>query len=132
MVHRFTLHARFMMPFPGTSLQYCFASSRLFTVLQITAIPLILGVLLLITPIDLSADNHELTAFSVEEKIRIDGFLNESAWQGADVATDFVQLQPLEGEPASERSRVRILYGKDALYVDFTRWILILPQSRHS
>ncbi len=108
-----------MMPFPGTSLQYRFASSRLFTVLQITAIPLILGVLLLITPIDLSADNHELTAFSVEEKIRIDGFLNESAWQGADVATDFVQLQPLEGEPASERSTVRILYGKDALYVGF-------------
>ena len=83
-----------MMPLPGTSLQYCFASSRLITVLQITAIPLILGVLLLITPIDLSADNHELTAFSVEEKIRIDGFLNESAWQGADVATDFVALQP--------------------------------------
>jgi Domain of unknown function (DUF5916) len=35
------------------------------------------------------------------------------------VASDFVQLRPDEGEPASERTEVRVLYGSDALYVGF-------------
>ncbi len=49
----------------------------------------------------------------------VDGVLDEIIWQRASVATDFVQLQPTEGAPASERSEVRVLYGHDALYVGF-------------
>ena len=67
----------------------------------------------------LFADNHVLEAFAITEKIRVDGRLDEAAWQRAEVATDFVQLQPYEGTPASESSIVRILYGDDALYVGF-------------
>ena len=50
---------------------------------------------------------------------QIDGILNEDAWKQTPAATGFVQLLPDEGEPASERSEVRVLYGDDALYIAF-------------
>lgn len=49
----------------------------------------------------------------------IDGFLNDEAWQAAPVASDFTQLEPNEGEAATEKTEVRVLYGADALYVAF-------------
>jgi hypothetical protein len=53
------------------------------------------------------------------EAPRIDGVLDDDAWKLAPVATDFLQLEPNEGEPATERTEVRVLYGDDALYVAF-------------
>ena len=50
---------------------------------------------------------------------QIDGSLDEDVWKQVPVATDFVQFLPDEGEPASERSEVRVLYGEDALYIAF-------------
>ncbi len=50
---------------------------------------------------------------------QIDGILNEDVWKQAPAATGFIQLLPDEGEPASERSEVRVLYGDDALYIAF-------------
>jgi hypothetical protein len=49
--------------------------------------------------------------------IRIDGVPDEPAWQAAEPVTDFIQRVPNEGEPASERTEVRILVGPDALYI---------------
>lgn len=50
---------------------------------------------------------------------QIDGNLNEAVWRQVPAATDFVQLLPDEGEPATEQSEVRVLYGDDALYIAF-------------
>ena len=47
----------------------------------------------------------------------IDGDLSDAVWDAAPVATDFVQVEPREGEPASERTEARVLYDDDALYV---------------
>jgi hypothetical protein len=47
----------------------------------------------------------------------IDGRLDEAVWQQAPAATDFVQRQPDEGQPATQRTEVRFLLGRDALYV---------------
>ncbi len=47
----------------------------------------------------------------------IDGRLDEAAWAAAPAATDFVQRDPDEGKPASERTEIRVLYDDDALYV---------------
>jgi hypothetical protein len=47
----------------------------------------------------------------------IDGDLSDPVWQTAPVATDFVQVEPREGAPASERTEARILYDDEALYV---------------
>jgi len=49
----------------------------------------------------------------------VDGNLDEAIWRSAPAATGFVQYQPDEGAPASERSEVRVLYGEKALYVGF-------------
>ena len=42
--------------------------------------------------------------------------LGDPAWAGAPVATGFVQTQPDEGQPASERTEVRIVFTGDTLY----------------
>jgi Domain of unknown function (DUF5916) len=51
------------------------------------------------------------------EPIALDGGLTESAWRRADSVTEFTQLDPDEGAPASERTVVRFLATGEALYV---------------
>jgi hypothetical protein len=48
---------------------------------------------------------------------RIDGLLDEDLWKRAAAATDFVQISPDEGEPASEKTEARAVYDDDALYI---------------
>jgi hypothetical protein len=47
----------------------------------------------------------------------LDGKLDEPAWATARPITEFTQLDPDEGKPASERSEVRFLFDDDALYI---------------
>ncbi len=48
---------------------------------------------------------------------KVDGRLDEEAWRLAPAVSDFVQRDPNEGEPATERTEVRIIYTDDALFV---------------
>ena len=59
----------------------------------------------------------QAAATRTTQPIRIDGALDEAAWQAATPITGFRQLDPREGEPATERTEVRILYDDQALYV---------------
>ena len=59
-------------------------------------------------------------ALAIQEAPMIDGILNEQAWQKAPVLNGFTQAEPLEGQPASEATEVRILYDNDAIYVGVT------------
>src|SRR5882724_10843839 len=47
---------------------------------------------------------------------RLDGTLDDPLWQSAKVITDFRQREPNEGEPATEKTEVRILYTRHAVY----------------
>ena len=47
----------------------------------------------------------------------LDGRLNEEVWLQAAIIDDFVQQEPSEGEPATERTVVRMLYDSQALYI---------------
>jgi hypothetical protein len=58
-----------------------------------------------------------VSAHPVAEAIVVDGRLDEPAWAQADPATGFVQLEPDEGAPATQRTEVRVLYGPRDLYV---------------
>src|SRR5690606_13470441 len=58
-----------------------------------------------------------VTAARAAEGVRVDGALDEDAWALAEATTGFVQFEPTEGAPASQRTEVRVLYGPDALYV---------------
>jgi len=57
------------------------------------------------------------TAVRTTETIRIDGYLNEKAWSAAPPVTGFRQLEPHEGQPASESTMVKILYDDNAVYL---------------
>jgi hypothetical protein len=47
----------------------------------------------------------------------VDGSLNDEVWQSAPVLAGFLQREPSEAEPVSERTELRVLYDRDALYV---------------
>ena len=66
----------------------------------------------------LSTDGVRIhTAARVTSDIRIDGVLDEADWAQVEPATDFVQFDPQEGAPATQRTEARILYGASAIYV---------------
>jgi hypothetical protein len=64
-----------------------------------------------------AAEPRVLRAQPATGDIRVDGRLDEPAWQDAEVATGFIQAMPQTGAPASQRTEARVLYGADALYV---------------
>ncbi|HYH83066.1 MAG TPA: DUF5916 domain-containing protein, partial [Longimicrobium sp.] len=49
--------------------------------------------------------------------IRVDGRLDEAAWATAPAAGEFVQQQPDEGKPGTERTEARVLIDGEAIYV---------------
>jgi hypothetical protein len=59
----------------------------------------------------------QLTAVQAAAPVVIDGALDEEVWSRAAPATDFIQADPLEGQPATERSEVRVAYDADYLYI---------------
>ncbi|HEX6749323.1 MAG TPA: sugar-binding protein, partial [Longimicrobium sp.] len=59
----------------------------------------------------------QVTAVARAEPISIDGRLDEAVWSTAPVATDFRQQEPVEGQPATQRTEVRFAYDDQALYV---------------
>ena len=52
----------------------------------------------------------------IDHAPRLDGTLDDQLWQSAKVITDFRQREPNEGEPATEKTEVRILYTRHAVY----------------
>ena len=58
-----------------------------------------------------------VTATQATEAIRIDGRLDESAWERGAPADRFFQSDPDEGAPATERTEAIVLYDSEAIYV---------------
>ena len=59
-----------------------------------------------------------VTATRVAEGPVLDGdVLGDEVWQSAAPVSTFWQEQPEEGQPASERTEVRVLFTKDTLYI---------------
>ncbi|MQA89415.1 MAG: hypothetical protein GEU90_04160 [Gemmatimonas sp.] len=67
-------------------------------------------------PIEVTATRSGV-AVHVEVGPTIDGRLDEEVWTAAEPLGDFVQHEPLEGRPATERTEVRIVYDSAAVYV---------------
>jgi len=64
------------------------------------------------------------------ESITLDGRLDEPFWSRAVPGSDFIQVDPDNGRPATEKTEVRIAFDADALYLGITcydsepdRWI---------
>jgi hypothetical protein len=58
-----------------------------------------------------------LQAVERTSPIVIDGRLDEAIWQSAPAASAFTQQDPTEGQPATQRTEIRIAYDADALYI---------------
>ncbi|HEY1006900.1 MAG TPA: DUF5916 domain-containing protein, partial [Sphingobacteriaceae bacterium] len=62
---------------------------------------------------------RKLKAVRTDQPIRIDGMLNDPAWQSAGTATDFFELRPVPGrvEKPGQKTEVWVLYDDEAIYV---------------
>jgi hypothetical protein len=60
------------------------------------------------------------TAVRTSEAPIIDGVLDEKLWQQATAINEFIQVEPSEGQPATEKTEVRLLYTSTMLYVGVT------------
>jgi hypothetical protein len=64
-----------------------------------------------------SRERPSVRAVRVDEAPRIDGALEEPAWQLAQLVDAFTQQEPSEGQPASDRTDVRVLYDARNIYI---------------
>ncbi len=62
------------------------------------------------------ADKRILSITKTEEKINIDGILDETAWKVAKSQSDFLQIEPKPGQNANFRTVVKSLYNDKFLY----------------
>jgi hypothetical protein len=64
-----------------------------------------------------ASGDFSVAAARAAQSPTVDGRLDDAAWASAQPISDFVQREPVEGQPVSERTEVRILYDESALYV---------------
>jgi len=93
----------------------CYMPPRLRTTALLSAVALI-GTALPASAQEGRVEASRIPATAVES-VRLDGLLSEDLWSSADVMTDFIQREPVEGAPASERTEVRVVFNDDMLYV---------------
>ncbi|HEX9759268.1 MAG TPA: DUF5916 domain-containing protein, partial [Candidatus Acidoferrales bacterium] len=83
-----------------------------------------LAVLLASAPLAAQAQNastppRELKIQFIDAEVRIDGRLDEDVWHRITPFGDFLQMEPDEGQPASQKTEVFIFYDRDRLYLGF-------------
>src|SRR3972149_10902326 len=70
-----------------------------------------------VTTAQASRERPSVRAAQTSEAPRIDGVLDETAWQTAPAIDTFTQQEPQEGQPATDRTEVRVLYDQGHLYI---------------
>jgi hypothetical protein len=76
---------------------------------------LCISVLLMTT--SLFAQDRSIQPLRITEELELDGILNESFWQDGSSANGFTQQRPDDGQPATERTEVRVVYNDQMLYI---------------
>ena len=61
-------------------------------------------------------DRKVAQAVRIEGSPVLDGDLSEEFWQRAPAFSDFLQRDPREGEAATEKTEIRILYNNTAIF----------------
>ena len=95
-------------------------------------IPLIAAALTLLAPVGVTgqpkpaqrknapttvAARKRMQAYRIAEPPKLDGLVTDTVWEQIPPAADFIQQEPNEGAPASERTEVRIGFDNDNLYI---------------
>jgi hypothetical protein len=68
-------------------------------------------------PVAASVPRRQLAAQRTASPLKLDGLLDEAAWGGAPVASQFIERQPRPGRPERLPTQVRVLYDDAAMYV---------------
>ena len=70
-------------------------------------------------PQDLHSPSQRKTLMAVRTSapVVIDGDLSDAAWESVPTADEFVQAEPHEGQRATEKTEVRVLYDEENLYI---------------
>ena len=85
--------------------------------LRLAGLLALIGILCPIDAAIAQESGRTIRALPIPGPIRVDGVLDEAAWAQAQMISDFTQQDPREGEPATERTEVRILLSPSTLYV---------------
>lgn len=64
-----------------------------------------------------SWDRYQVGAIATEQAPVLDGILDDAVWSSAALIDEFIQQEPDEGAPSSERTEVRVLYDAETLYL---------------
>ncbi len=65
----------------------------------------------------LRVGSRRVTAMKAAHPIKLDGVLDDDAWQHAEVAGSFTQIEPGTGQPATEATDVRVAYDANFVYI---------------
>ena len=68
-------------------------------------------------PAAASREQYQIQALRSGHAIEIDGILSDEAWRTAPMIDTFTQQEPANGQPATERTEVKILYDSGSLYI---------------
>jgi Domain of unknown function (DUF5916)/Carbohydrate family 9 binding domain-like len=68
------------------------------------------------------AGHVTIRAIPLTEPLTLDGRLDERLYHDTDAISDFIQQEPLEGRPATEKTEVWVAYDEDAIYVGARLW----------
>ncbi|MFM7401368.1 MAG: DUF5916 domain-containing protein, partial [Bacteroidota bacterium] len=63
-----------------------------------------------------SAVRRTLQSTRAEKSVKVDGYLDDTDWSRAVVASNFVQVEPLQGQPATQATQIRVLHDRNFLY----------------
>ena len=76
-----------------------------------------------------AAGRMTIRAIRLTEPLDIDGTLDEPFYRDVPGLTDFVQVEPMEGEPATEQTEVWLAFDDDNVYISARCWDSA-PESR--
>lgn len=86
----------------------------------LSRIPLFSAILILTSTFLIAQSSNptgnEVTAIFTDQAPRIDGDLTDEVWKSIEPLTQFTQVWPKDGAPATEGTEVRIAYDRDNLY----------------
>ena len=63
-----------------------------------------------------------IRAVRLDSPLRIDGALDEALYRTVPSISDFVQVEPEEGAPATEKTETWLAFDRDHVYVAFRNW----------
>jgi hypothetical protein len=70
-----------------------------------------------VTPLATPRSRYEIQAMRAGQPVGIDGILSDEAWRDAPMIDSFTQQEPNNGQAATERTEVRLLYDSGYLYI---------------